>query len=186
MNNKNREISLRAKSDYHYVSGNLVATAEFKLMTDGSMLSTWVVTGVGTNGALACLFMGRFGLVARDEAGAVAESESIAPIVLELANRGTGLNGMVNVNFSENVFTEVLMFHIEMQLNLSTSRQELTSLAKRAARSFELCKSFGYAKYIELLAYMESVPVTTIKKRIDNARDLGLIPKQRGRNAETD
>jgi hypothetical protein len=186
MQNKNSKISLRAKSDYHYVSGNLVATAEFKLMTDGSMLSTWVVTGVGTNGALACLFMGRFGLVARDEADAVAESESIAPIVLELANRGTGLNGLANVNLSEHVLTAVLMFHIDMQLKLSESRQEIASLAKRAARGFELCKSFGYSKYIELLSDIESVPVSTIKRRLDSARDAGLIPKQRGRNAKTD
>ena len=186
MTNKIRPFSLRAKSDFYSVSGNLVATADLKKVGEGSLLSTWVVTGVCPNGALACLFVGRFSLVARDEKSAIVECESIAPAVLELANRGTGLNGLANVNFSESVLTSVLMFHIDIQLKLSESRQEITSLAKRAARGFELCKSFGYSKYIELLSDIESVPVSTIKRRLDSARDAGLIPKQRGKNAKTD
>lgn len=186
MNTQTSPVSLRAKTDYVKTLGSFVATAEFKRVAGGNLVATWFVTGVTKANQLACLFTARIGLKATDESSAVSECDALAPRFFELAEWSIGLEGTAAIVITNEVMADVLQVHLRKQFEILLSKQQLTSMAIRAARAYELCKSFGYSKTTEAIANFESLPVSTIKRRLDNARNLGLIAKTRSQNAKED
>jgi hypothetical protein len=186
MNKRNLQFLPRAKIDYSIRAGELIASADLKRIGEGQLVATWFVTGLTRSGELACLFTARIGLSASDEVGALGECERIAPQILQIAKQSIGLEGAPSAAYTSEVLHTVLQFHLREQFSLFDGTQGRYSLATRVVRAYQLCKSFGYAKTTEAIAEFESVPVSTIKRRLDSARDAGLIPKQRGKNAEKD
>ena len=54
-----------------------------------------------------------------------------------------------------------------------------SALSVRTSRQYELCRSFGVTSAVQFIADFENVPISTIRRRLSKARDLGYIPKTR-------
>jgi hypothetical protein len=76
--------------------------------------------------------------------------------------------------------TLVALQHVRMLTDQLGMSPQPISLAAKTAQQFNLAKSFSVSNPVELIAQIEGVPVTTIRRRLAKARDGELIAKVRG------
>ncbi len=163
-----------AKADFIWDSSGLVLTAEFKSISD-QMQVEWVITGFTDEGTLAVLFQARFAIPCENEKEAIdfcnVKKHELLSFYAGLNSKiGLALSPNMDIFERESICAAHLITHLE-----SIPKSELNV---RTLRQYQLCKSLGITKYVEFLSRMERVPISTIRKRLDKCRELGMLPVQ--------
>ncbi len=167
-----------AKADFIWSSSGLVLTGEFKSVS-GQMQVECVITGLTDAGSLAVLLQTRFAIPCANEKEAIAfcntKKQELLSFYLGLnAKLGLALSPNTDIFERESICAVHLIAHME-----SFSNAELNV---RTLRQYQLCKSLGITKYVEFLSRLENVPISTIRKRLDKCRELGMLPVQNRTN----
>jgi hypothetical protein len=118
------------------------------------------------------------GYIAR-EMGPLETEESFA----EEANRVFGGSfpltlGVSNpdfLGFGKKKLREVALAHLKTHKPLQPKEEGVGARYRRTAFDYRLVRSFGYKHTKTLLAELEGVPVTTISRRLDEAKQRGVL-----------
>lgn len=181
MNEIEKPFLLRAKSDFEYQDNGLLFTAELKARVTGTMTVDWFASGLDPQGNLRCFLTTRISCSAMNEPEAHKQIEAMLPAIVSLAQLARTSNGLSQASRNEIVLQSVektIALHLSKHLAKLDSEGMIPSAAARTAIETAFCKSVGLTKYVEFLARFEGVPISTIRRRLDNARTLGLIPKR--------
>lgn len=181
MNEIQKQFLLRAKSDFEFQQDDLYFTAELKSRASGTMTVDWLASGVDPEGNLRCFLTARVSCAAMNETDAQTQIQLMLPAIVSLSKLAQTSGGLTQASRNEIAvqgIEQTIAIHLTKHLaNLEVAGLIRTAAAKTAIET-AFCKSVGLTKYVDFLARFEGVPVTTIRRRLDNARTLGLVPKR--------
>lgn len=172
--------SPRALYDLELIEGSVVAVVELKLI-EGVMVSHWWVSGLTSNQNISLLLQLQTGLKSSNEKDALVECKQIKPLILELARNSASAGGLKTALVLPDAMNRIAFARAHMRLLdqaflLGSASSELSV---RTSRQYELCRSFGVTSAVQFIADFEEVPISTIRRRLSKARDLGYIAKTR-------
>jgi DNA-binding transcriptional ArsR family regulator len=103
------------------------------------------------------------------------------PIILKLARKSAIAGGLKSALTLPEALdrTAFALAHLRLLDEASLLGDRQAELSVRTSRQYELCKSFGITTAVQLISDFEQVPISTIRRRLSKARDLGLIIKTR-------
>jgi DNA-binding transcriptional ArsR family regulator len=180
MNKLKQARSPRALYDLELIEGTVVAVVELKRV-EGVMASHWWVSGLTEGGNASLLLQLQTGLTSLDEKGALEECQQMKPIILKLARKSAIAGGLKSALTLPEALdrTAFALAHLRLLDEASLLGDRQAELSVRTSRQYELCKSFGITTAVQLISDFEQVPISTIRRRLSKARDLGLIIKTR-------
>ncbi len=181
MNENGLKFLLTAKPDFEFLDDGLLVTAELKSLASGTMSVDWLVSGLDPFGGLRCFLTTRVSCSAMNEAEAQNQIRQMLPAILSLATLARTSSGLTQASRNDIVvqgIEQVIAIHLAKHLASLEAEGAVHTAAARTALEAAFCKSVGLTKYVDFLARFEGVPVTTVRRRLDNARTLGLIPKR--------
>lgn len=169
----------RIPFDLTYIQGGLVTIGELKGST-GDFVSYWWTSGLNALGQLVLLGEHQIswpadGLVAEISARSMYE-EHVLPLA-NTASRAKGtptLTPVYDPAFRAALLTEHLSIHRE----LGTYSDEKDGVFGSIAKQYQLAESFIAATTVEFLAAWNELPASTIRKRLERARQAGLIARR--------
>lgn len=176
-----KQFLLTAKSDFEFQEGGLFLTAELKTRTTGTMTVDWLASGLDPEGYLRCFLTTRVSCAAMNEAEARSQINLMLPAIVSLATLAQTSSGLTQASRNEMLvqgIEQTIANHLTKHLDHLDAEGVVSTAAAKTAFETAFCKSVGLTKYVDFLARFEGVPVTTIRRRLDNARTLGLIPKR--------
>jgi len=180
MNKFKQARSPRALYDFELIEGNIVAVVELKQI-DGVMASYWWVSGLTEGGNVSLLLQLQTGLTALGEREALVECQQMDKMVIELSRNSAKAGGLKTALVLPEAInrTAFAMAHMRLLDEASLLGDRRSELSTRTARQYELCKSFGITTVVQVISDFENVPISTIRRRLSKARDLGFIIKIR-------
>jgi hypothetical protein len=181
MNEVRKQNWLTTRSDFEFQAEGLFFTAEVKTRAGASSSVDWLASGLDPEGNLRCFLTTRVGCAAMNENDALNQINLMLPAVIALATLARSSNGLSQASRNEIVVQDLertIAVHLTNHLGNLDSKDSPITVASRTALQTAFCKSVGLTKYVDFLARFETVPITTIRRRLDNARTLGLIPKR--------
>jgi hypothetical protein len=186
MNKLNQARSPRALYDLELIEGTVVGVVELKRV-EGVMASHWWVSGLTEGGNASLLLQLQTGLTSLNEKEALAECQAMKPIILKLARKSAIAGGLKSALVLPEAVdrTAFALAHLRLLEQASLLGDRQSELSVRTSRQYELCKSFGITTAVQLISEFEQVPISTIRRRLSKARDLGLIIKTRKSRADS-
>jgi hypothetical protein len=186
MNKLNQARSPRALYDLELIEGTVVGVVELKRV-EGVMASHWWVSGLTEGGNASLLLQLQTGLTSLNEKEALAECQAMKPIILKLARKSAIAGGLKSALVLPEALdrTAFALAHMRLLEQASLLGDRQSELSVRTSRQYELCKSFGITTAVQLISEFEQVPISTIRRRLSKARDLGLIIKTRKSRADS-
>ena len=178
MENKKKSRSLTA-SDIELVLEDIAIVAELKVV-DGVVASQWWVTGLTKRGTLALLLQLQLGLEGKDEAEARAACEALVPTISKLAKSSASAGGLNAPLVLPHALRkeQFALTHLQLLDVAGVIKNASVELAQQTALQYQLCNALGVTKKVELLAEFLAVPVSTVRRRLARARDLGFLVKK--------
>lgn len=180
MNKLNQARSPRALYDLELIEGTVVGVVELKRV-EGVMASHWWVSGLTEGGNASLLLQLQTGLTSQNEKEALAECQAMKPMILKLARKSAIAGGLKSALVLPEAVdrTAFALAHMRLLEQASLLGDRQSELSVRTSRQYELCKSFGITTAVQLISDFEEVPISTIRRRLSKARDMGLIKKTR-------
>ena len=86
-----------------------------------------------------------------------------------------GVSNPDSLGFGKKKLREVVLAHLKTHKSLQPKEEGVGSRYRRTAFDYRLVRSFGYKHTKTLLAEIERVPVTTISRRLDEAKQRGVL-----------
>ena len=173
-----------ARFDYLVVSDGKAATVELKRAGDG-LTSYWWVTGLNASGKLVNLYQMQLSLpsLSEKDLGPLIQA-MLTDFAFPLAHIASKSNtSSVGAQLFEPQFRQKLASaHLEIHDELGNLGDANDGVLLRTAREFELADSLGVSTVVEFLASYEQIPINTMRRRIERARNERLIAKKRDEN----
>ncbi len=175
------KFSPTAKPDLTFASNGIFFTAELKMRSDSTVTVQWLASGLDVEKSLRAFLTLRISCAAMNEKDALDQVERMLPSVTQLASIARASQGLMSATREGSDvqdFEIIVATHLRYHLTELSSAGSAQGAAERTALEAAFCKSVGLTKFIDFLARFEGVPITTIRRRMDNARTLGLVPKR--------
>lgn len=175
------KLSPTAEPDLTFASEGVFYTAELKMRSDSTVTVNWLASGLDVEKTLRALLTLRISCAAMNEKDALDEVERMLPSVTQLASIARATQGlMLPTREGSDVqdFEIIAATHLRYHLAELAGVGAVQGAAERTAIEAAFCKSVGLTKFIDFLARFEGVPITTIRRRMDKARTLGLVQKR--------
>ena len=169
----------RVPFDLTEVSGGLVTTAEFK-MFDDDVVGYWWTSGLNSAGQLGLLGEHQLVWASAGVAPEMSARSIYADHVLPLARKASevmhllALTPVYDPAFRSALLTE----HLEIHRQIGTYSDEEDGVVGSIAKQYQLAESFIAATTIEFLAAWNELPVSTIRKRLERAREAGMVTRR--------
>ena len=175
MENEKQTCSPKALYDFEQVTEGMAIVVEFKLQ-GGGIASQWWVTGLNAMGDVALLLQMQLELAGNSEEEATISCEQILPSVVALARSSASAGGLSSPlvlppTWSKSQFA---LAHLRLLSVAGVINNSGGELAQATALQYQLCNALGITKQVELMAEFLRVPVSTVRRRLAKARDLGL------------
>lgn len=176
-----------ARFDYQAVDDGKVATVELK-RGDSAITSYWWVTGLNAAGELVNLYQMQLALPSLPEESINLLIEAMlkdyAFPLAHIASRTKGHQEVVQI-FDPRFREKLALAHLEIHDELENLGDSSDSVLTRSARQYQLVESLGVGKLVEVLATFEGVSIHTMRRRLERARNEGLIAKRRDEKSIT-
>lgn len=174
--------SLRDKYlfDVSFTDGDVVGVAEVK-MQEGRAVSYWWLSGLTADNRMSLLVQVQIGVSGATGIEAEQNAYQFVKPLVAIAKTSAQSGGiraelMLPEVSKRQSFALGNLVLIEKLGLLGDGKSEIYV---RTAREYQLCESFGVTNSVETLSAFEEVPTTTIRKRIERARELGLLERRR-------
>lgn len=158
------------------VGGNVV-TVELKKQPDG-FDSYWWITGLNASQRLVTLLQMQVYVPGQNESDVITKCEQIlAEHAMPIASLAASSNGqmMMQPLLSPEFRSKLLSAHMTLHEQGGSLGAEDEGIVLRVARQHQLATSLGATSVHEFIAAYDSIPVSTVKKRLERARVAGLI-----------
>ena len=176
-----RETQLPTRRPFDFIDAQdgLVTTAEFRKVSDDA-IGYWWTSGLNASGQLGLLSEHQImwpeeGLAPELSARAVYENH-LLPLALA-ASRAKGLATLTPV-YDPAFRSALLTEHLAIHRDLGTYSEEKDGVVGSIAKQYQLAESFIAATTVEFLAAWNELPASTIRKRLERARQAGLIARR--------
>lgn len=174
--------SLRDKFlfDVSFTEGDVVGVAEVKIQ-HGRAVSYWWLSGLTSDNRLSLLLQVQIGVSGITGIEAEKNAHQFIKPLVAIAKTSALAGGIK----AELMLPEVskrqdfALGNLALIEQLGLLGDSKSELYVRTARQYQLCESFGVTNSVETLSAFEEVPTTTIRKRIERARELGLLERRR-------
>jgi hypothetical protein len=185
MKDEKQTCSPKALYDFELVTNGMAIVVEFK-MFGGGIASQWWVTGLNSTGDVALLLQMQLGLSGNSEEDATMSCEEILPSVVALAKSSASAGGLNSPLVLPPTWSKAqfALAHLRLLGVAGVINNSGGELAQATALQYQLCNALGITKQVELMAEFLGVPVSTVRRRLAKARDLGYLQKRRQSKSE--
>jgi hypothetical protein len=167
--------------DFQQEFDGMVATVELKKF-EGNVTSYWWVSGLNQAGELVNLYQMQLALPRLTEKAleplVEAMLKDFAFPLAHIASKATGQQSNVQL-FDPHFRDSLALAHLRLHDQMGNLDGVDSSVLSRTARAYQLVDSLGVSKAVELLASYENITIHTMRRRLERARNEGLITKKR-------
>lgn len=173
-----QRISLTAKRiDFAARQGDTFATAEFKLLSSGSV-GHWIVSGKSAEGLPAVLLVMSVPMAGKDEKELYAEASEFAtrfvfPMAAHLASAPGAGEPLPRLS----VENRSALFEEHMCQQFAKDRVGELTLQRQTEALFNMASYLEVVAPLKLIAEFQGVAVSTVETRVKAGRASGAIPK---------
>lgn len=173
------QIPNRIPFDLTYTQGGLVTTGELK-GSSGDFVGYWWTSGLNASGQLVLLGEHQISWPANGLAPEISASSIYEEHVFPLASAASQAKGTATLTpVYEPAFRAALLTeHLSIHRELGTYSDEKDGAFGSIAKQYQLAESFIAATTVEFLAAWNELPASTIRKRLERARQAGLIARR--------
>ena len=185
MKDEKQTCSPKALYDFEQVTDGMAIVVEFKLQ-GGCIASQWWVTGLNAMGDVALLLQMQLGLQGLDEQEAAKSCQEILSSVVALAKSSASAGGLNSPLVLPPTWSKAqfALAHLRLLSVAGVINNSGGELAQATALQYQLCNALGVTKQVEVMAEFLGVPVSTVRRRLAKARDLGYLQKRRQSKSE--
>lgn len=169
----------RVPFDFRELDGVLVTTAEFKKVED-DVIGYWWTSGLNAAGQLGLLSEHQLVWASAGVMPELSARSIYTDHVLPLARRASEARHLPNLTpvYDPAFRSALLTEHLEMHRQIGTYSDEEDGVVGSIAKQYQLAESFIAATTIEFLAAWNELPVSTIRKRLERAREAGMVTRR--------
>lgn len=174
-------ISLKDKSlfDLEYTGKGVVGLCELKYR-EGGVQCFWWLSGLTQEGKATLLLQAQTALAASSEKDALPQARELVAPLLKIARKSIEGGG---------IKTELLLPEISKRQSFALAHLRLLDsqgllgaredIYVRTSRQYQMCDSLGVNNLVETIAAFEGAPLSATRKRIQRAREAGLLERRR-------
>jgi len=173
--------SLRDKSvfDLEFTGKGVIGLCELKYRGD-AVHCYWWLSGLTVQGRASLLLQAQTALPASTEREALPQARELLAPLLKIARKSMEGGG---------IKTELLLPQVSTRQSFALAHLRLLDsqgllgapddIYVRASRQYQLCDSLGVSNLVETIAAFENAPLSATRKRIQRAREAGLLERRR-------
>lgn len=176
---RNMQIPTRTRFDLIFSEDGLVTIGELK-GASGDVIGYWWTSGLNASGQLVLLGEHQILWSAGGQPPEVTAKSIYESHVLPLARGASQAKGIPALTpiWDPAFRTALLTEHLAIHRELKTYSDEKDGVVASIAKQYQLAESFIAATTVEFLAAWNDLPASTIRKRLERARQAGLIVRR--------